>query len=374
MGHPPGPLGPEANSHMKRGLFYIATALIPLLVLAMLLELVLPALVPVNQVLLKKWGNRPLTFWPNMAMRSLSPRHDVRFVTNSLGFNDREHSLAAAPGVKRVLLLGDSYIAALNVPPARHFARLLEQKAAAKGAKLEVIAMGISGWGQAQQLATYRTVGRPFKPDMVISFFCANDLANNTDPLYPPPVAIYTLDHDRLVYNLPPEEIPYPWTTLWANRLMRRANTYWLIKSAANRLRASFLVSDQEKQAARLAGRGQGARAYYSQRQMRLFKALVAGMHERIQVRDQHPLLGVIVSGNVFISPDAAYRELLGITRQSFARNQIPCLDLDAIFRQRFAQTGQASCHPSDAHWNEQGHRWVAELLYPRIQAVLGLP
>src|SRR4030095_11014323 len=48
--------------------------------------------------------------------------------------------------------------------PERHMARLLEARAARDRRALEVVAMGISGYGQSHELATYEAPGRARAP------------------------------------------------------------------------------------------------------------------------------------------------------------------------------------------------------------------
>ena len=142
-------------------------------------ELILPKIIKIPHVIYRSWGNRPGTYYPNTTRRAVTKNYDVSFKVNSLGFNDVNHTFSKNPPSFRVLLLGDSYIEGETVSPEKHMARVIERLAKKDNKEVEVIVMGMSGYGQAHQLATYERLGKKFDPDLVITFFCANDMWNN---------------------------------------------------------------------------------------------------------------------------------------------------------------------------------------------------
>jgi hypothetical protein len=113
---------------------------------------------------------------------------------NALGFRDREHAPAKPAGVRRVLGIGDSFVAG-EVPLPDNFLRVAErvwnrtgrqrsagpvrEKAspAALPDSVEVILMGLGGYGPEQYLGTLRTVGLATAPDLVLlCFYIGNDV------------------------------------------------------------------------------------------------------------------------------------------------------------------------------------------------------
>ena len=105
---------------------------------------------------------------------------------NSQGMRDRERSLAKAPGAYRVALLGDSFTEATQVDLEKTFGGLLEGRACADKGRLEALNFGVSGYGTAQELAVYRQQATRFSPDVVVLvFFAGNDLYNNVRDLNP---------------------------------------------------------------------------------------------------------------------------------------------------------------------------------------------
>jgi hypothetical protein len=114
---------------------------------------------------------------------------------NGAGFRDVEHPLTTPDGVKRVLVLGDSFIESLQVPLEDAFVRRLEGELNATGARYEVIGMGISGYGTAGQFLTYRERGRAYHPDVVVvAFYAGNDVRNNSPTLEPALRPVYAAD------------------------------------------------------------------------------------------------------------------------------------------------------------------------------------
>lgn len=117
-----------------------------------------------------------------------SPTEFTRDMTvNSRGFHDRKHG-PPTPDVRRVILVGDSYVAALSVPVEQTVGQRLEahlNRLDPGGAPAwEVIALGREGWGQRGQLLAFEYCGLSIQPDVVVTLFVAfNDVRNNSSTL-----------------------------------------------------------------------------------------------------------------------------------------------------------------------------------------------
>jgi lysophospholipase L1-like esterase len=104
---------------------------------------------------------------------------------NALGFHDRDYPVERpTPGTYRVLVLGDSYVAAWEVPVADTFHKLLEARLLAEDplrrASYEVIAFGQGRTAQETEIEWLRKYGTLYHPDMVLLlFFCGNDFMEN---------------------------------------------------------------------------------------------------------------------------------------------------------------------------------------------------
>ena len=83
---------------------------------------------------------------------------------NSLGFHDGE-PIADRPGLRRLLLLGDSYVASLSVKREETVGSRLEaQLELGSQEPWDVIAVGRPRWGQREELAQLRVLAAPFEP------------------------------------------------------------------------------------------------------------------------------------------------------------------------------------------------------------------
>jgi hypothetical protein len=103
---------------------------------------------------------------------------------NHEGFRDRDHAVASEPNVFRIVVLGDSFAEALQVPQRDTFWSVLEQRLQAcpslAGRRVEVLSFGVSGYGTTQELLVYRKFARKYRPDLVLlAFFIGNDLRDN---------------------------------------------------------------------------------------------------------------------------------------------------------------------------------------------------
>lgn len=115
-----------------------------------------------------------------------SAEFSVTVHVNREGFVDREWG-PKRPGVPRVVLLGDSFVAAAQVPLEQGLGRALEREVErAHGAQVEVLSMGVPGAGTATALGLLETRALPREPDLVLlAFLVSNDVLNNHALLEP---------------------------------------------------------------------------------------------------------------------------------------------------------------------------------------------
>jgi lysophospholipase L1-like esterase len=84
-------------------------------------------------------------------------------------------------GEVRVLVIGDSFTAAVQLPEDRIFTTLLEERLAAAGGdqRYRVINAGFNGVSTAHELSYYLFEARKFDPDVVVLQMTSNDLDDN---------------------------------------------------------------------------------------------------------------------------------------------------------------------------------------------------
>ncbi len=161
---------------------------IQLLGVALLMEFVLRLTVPSlpgNYRTGLLWDRHPTFGWyhiPGSAAWLKTPEFTAYSKINSLGLRDVERGYAKERGVYRILVLGDSFPEAIQVPLEQSFPRVLEQRLAvqAGGRRVEVINGGVIAYSTDQQLLFFEQEGLNYQPDLVVLLFLDSDVAGNS--------------------------------------------------------------------------------------------------------------------------------------------------------------------------------------------------
>ena len=117
-----------------------------------------------------RWTNH-LDFW-------------VEQTSNSLGFLDREPAVSKPDGMFRVLVIGDSFVEAIQVRLMEKMHVLLEARLrdALDTDMVDTVAFGRGGTGQSNQLGYYDRYGADIDADLVVLLFVNNDFRDNLRP------------------------------------------------------------------------------------------------------------------------------------------------------------------------------------------------
>ncbi|MBN1383313.1 MAG: SGNH/GDSL hydrolase family protein [Elusimicrobia bacterium] len=117
---------------------------------------------------------------PNFEGMHIQPEFKVKYHINSQGFRDEEVSEQKFYSSKRILLLGDSVAFGLCVRMNQSWAYLLEKKINEKTKnRYIIINTGVPGYGQEEEIKFFKTRGKKLNPDIVLTQFCWNDLGHN---------------------------------------------------------------------------------------------------------------------------------------------------------------------------------------------------
>lgn len=103
---------------------------------------------------------------------------------NSKGFRGPDRPYEKPPGVYRIVIIGDSYIEAFSVPFEKTLSNVLEEDLRSRGYPLEVVPLGMSNFGTAQELLLLEREGLRYHPDLVVLAFSHNDPSNNHPKLH----------------------------------------------------------------------------------------------------------------------------------------------------------------------------------------------
>jgi len=110
---------------------------------------------------MRGWSPKPLS-------KALSNRtgYDIEYRINSRGMRDGEIPYDKPPGTFRIVVLGDSRTFGFGVPVEKHFTTILE----GYFTNVEVINMGVDGYGVDQELLYLRSEGFRYRPDLVLAY------------------------------------------------------------------------------------------------------------------------------------------------------------------------------------------------------------
>jgi GDSL-like Lipase/Acylhydrolase family len=129
---------------------------------------------------------------PNSELRHKSKEFDYLFHTNRLGFRGPDVPFAKPERVKRIVVLGDSFVAGYGVDDGYLMTHFMQQKFS-RGVRneeypldlpqypVEVVNVGRVGTSTIRELDIYESIGRRFHPDTVaLAYYLGNDLAEVT--------------------------------------------------------------------------------------------------------------------------------------------------------------------------------------------------
>jgi len=301
-----------------------------------------------------RWSNQ-LDFW-------------TRERTNSLGFLDWEPAQPKPPGRFRVMIVGDSFVEGAQVTNDAKLQTLLASRLDEQMGKgrLDVVSIGLSGTGQANQIGLYEAFGKSLAPDLVVLLAVSNDFADNSPLL-------------ASVRNGWSPAKP-PWffferTGVDEFRPLAPAEDWGRFKLAGVDPVAFYAALMQVPEyASRLGGWGGPAAvdmdAMFFRRELppAFEEAIALTRHaleewKRIAARDRFRLVVVATSnltrGQVDASSDGnLYRHRF---QEIVESTGLPFLDLYPVFAKQPNLSLGSWRH--DSHWNQTGHQWAAEAL-----------
>jgi lysophospholipase L1-like esterase len=326
---------------------------------------------------------------------------------NSHGFRDREHGWSKPAGTRRVVVLGDSFVEALQVPFERSVTPLLEAKVGQAAGSVEFINLGLSGFGTGRQYLMLREYGLRYQPDLVVLFLVGNDISDNSRRLQGKPFLPYPLPAGD--GTLARDERGQPRFSTFADQtsalgsiaafLRNRSKGYRVVREAIDGSTAVNgllyrvgLMSTPPEQVNRTTGDNFGFYEIYRQQPTPAWAeawALTEGM--LLATRDlaaAHgaPFVVVTVPAAWEVYPDQwqgilqrvpAMRDVamdLELPSKRLGRflaaHGIPNVSLLDEFRAR-ARTSPALYVAGDAHWTADGHRLAADLLAAPVSGLI---
>ena len=355
-------------------------------------------------------SRRPWHFVPKVGYK-IKPNVEVRATnhfdfwtvsrTNSWGFPDREPIRPERAATScHAALIGDSFVATLEVPIADKSHVRLETLAAQTLPELDVTtsAFGINGTGQLNQLPLYDEFARRLRPKLVVLVFVLNDFIDNSSVLK---CLLEKWDPDRMPWMsakrtadgslrlVPPDP---DWRVQWppAKRiplyLARRAlkiasgRSYFATWLNATLIRLGVLYSFDAAEALRqrpgyesLLGDwqpkpGQPMQLFNEEYLPPFFEAALDftafGLDQFKARADRDGASLVILSTHTMGSRgDPAFDRLNALA----SARGIPVIDQTDYIRRQGAELKDARWR-YDPHWNAAGHQWAAEAVLEYLE------
>ena len=284
--------------------------------------------------------------------------HVVQKKINNYGFmSDLDFHSARLPDVARTVVIGDSYVEAFQVSNSQTFHGILD----AQNPKQEVYALGLSGAPLSQYLVYAEFAEKEFNPDSFIINVIGNDF-----------------DESFLKYkNAPPFQYFDENGALVLSEFEPNALAQLMIKSALVRyLYFDLKVQHQISRIFRTSQRiskfdVESAQKSADERQSYAVRAVSLFLEKLGVIVGEKPVLfvldtdrkGIYRSGDVIRSPSWKNQAYEAIVEHSSDYPNFVVLDLHAVFLANWRENGERFEYLYDSHWNEWGHRTVAEAI-----------
>lgn len=264
---------------------------------------------------------------------------------NAKGFRGPAVPYARTPGKARVVFLGDSYVWGFGVPDEDVFTTRL----ARRFPDMEIVNLGVSGYGTDQELLLYREEARRYAADRVVVVVAVNDLASilerTESVIYGKPVFVLDERGALRLENFPVRPTP------WLKRAIVRTAWHSYVLTQAHRWYA-------DRRAAALEGLQAAPEAPFPRSQSERLLVRLLEEFDRAVTADRSRLLVVLVDGFGWQADAIAqYLDHLGI---------------DTVTLDRYVTADDPTLHlPDGFHWNAAGHAIVADALAGRLAARL---
>lgn len=314
-------------------------------------------------------------------------RHEIR--TNGHGFRDDEFTVERTGGVRRIVLLGDSFGMGWGVGREEMLATRLESALDAT----EVVNLSVAGYGTDQEVLLFERDGARFAPDLVMLLFViGNDLANNSHVSASYRKPYFLPDGDGLALN----GVPVPYTQLESGKVPGAPSPFpihdWFDEHSAlyafafqrlagiDALRARWEASGRMHRQITVFGRQQtdilhnppppAMRAAWW-----VTDRLLLRFRDAVRKAGAVPLV-VIVPSHLQVYPEIwkdAVREMR-LNESDFdvtlpnrhlvafgQANGLPVLDLLPALREAAKSSSLPLYFRTDPHWTAEGHRRATE-------------
>ncbi len=325
-----------------------------LAIAVLLIELVLRFVAPGENIPQREYD--PHLGWrgrPNLECVLNERLFTIAISQNSRGFRDVERSVEKPPGTTRILCCGDSFTWGWGIEQDEIYTTVLEQRYADAGVAVEVLNAGVGGYSTDQLLLYLRDEGFSYSPDFVVYQAAWNDVRDNprilVEAIYNKPV--YDLGDDG---ELALQGFPVP-PLGTAGRLKyfvsRHSRLAYFLRHRLHLARFAQTADEIPVPDPRPAvGRDEVGYPF------RLFCRLVAEMDA--DCRERGAGFVALIGFEVSRAERKYWERVYGHVNVRFVSGYLTA---------RGEAAGTPAYIPRDGHWTEDGHRWVADVLYDDV-------
>jgi Lysophospholipase L1 and related esterases len=271
---------------------------------------------------------------------------------NENGLRDRQHSYERQNDTERILVLGDSFAWGYGVEESERFSQLLE-----KSLDVEVINAGVSGYSTDQELLWYRTEGIKYETDLVILVLAGNDVGDNDQEIvstiyYKPR---FVLEEGQLVLKGYPVPKTSPLGRFVYSLSQRSALAYFLVQRYFDLLSLYSRIKVNSDHA-NSPGSSMSAKS-------EPFKLTIALIDEMRNIAESRKAKFMIVATDRWWNSPSSetYKDFINALRTEgfmvLDVESMPGFDPEVMLIQE------------DGHWNQAGHKFVAEEIKAFIES-----
>ncbi len=335
-------------------------------------------------------------FKPNNSFVAKEQCFTARVTTNSWGFHSKEYTIAKSSNTFRIVVLGDSFVEAAQVPLEQTFFAELEAKlnqTALGGKHYEVIPVAKSGHGTLANLLFAREYALRLQPDVLIDSFITNDLTDDLadqQNLHAQPAGAGYDAASLRVDTLPDASRRLLWLKhvvlehsillerLWKNVLVVKAQLAQASVTNSNNeegvafpsvLGEALLYPDSENATRLWRSETRALSSFAAFAKAHHTKFLLLHLTEQFLI-DSQARIGWSVDTTKTAPFDSG-----GVARrlgQIAAEQGFGFFSTQPYFTEQWARTHESPVWSCNNHYNARGQAWVAEALYGFLQGQAG--